>query len=342
MHVIMPVVKKRDLRFKILNDCFRNPYREYTIDDLVEECNKVLRRNNEQEVSKRTIQNDIEYLRGEPYYIELKKNFRSGHKALFRYADTDYSLPPFEIDDEERNKIQEAIYVLKQYEGEPQYDWARALLMQVEGEMLDEDTTPVVSFQANPDMKGLQHFEPLLKAIMAKHVLKLRYTPFEKKTITVNVYPYFLKQYNYRWYLIAQAVGFDKYAHYPLDRIEDFKEVAIPYQEAEEDFEEYFDDVVGITIPECEVQDIIIKVSKESMGFVLTKPLHLSQSIVEKKDDSVTIKINVKPNFELDALILSFGPNVEVLAPESYRDHISEKIKQMSEKYLNNAKNLHS
>ena len=330
----MPVIKNKEIRLKVLNDCLRNPYKEYTIDDLVEKCNKVLRDKKKQEVSKRTIQNDIEELQLEPYEIKLKKNFRSGHKVLYRYADTDYSLPLFDIDDEERNKIQEAIYVLKQYEGEPQYDWARALLMQVEGEMIDEDATPVVSFQTNQDLKGLQHFEPLLKAIMAKHVLKLRYTPFGKETLTVNIYPYFLKQYNYRWYLIAQAVGYDKYAHYPLDRIDDFTEIAIPYKEAEEDFEEYFDDVVGITIPECEAQDIIIKVSKESMGFVLTKPLHLSQRIVEKTDDSVTIKINVKPNFELDALILSFGPNVEVLAPESYRAYISEKIKQMNEKYL--------
>ena len=331
----MPVIKNKEIRFRVLNKCLRNPCREFTIDDLVEECNKVLRRKMKQEVSKRTIQNDIEELKLEPYNIELKKNFRSGHKALFRYADTDFDLPIFETDDEERNKIMEAIFVLKRHKGEPQYDWARALLMQVEGEMLDEDATPIVSFQANPDLQGLDHFEPLLRAIMAKHVLKLRYTPFEKKTITVNVYPYFLKQYNYRWYLIAKAVGYEKYAHYPLDRINDFKDVAIPYKEADEDFEEYFKDVVGITIPESEAQDIIIKVNKQSKGFVLTKPLHSSQEDIEKTEDYAIIKIKVKPNFELDALILSFGPNVEILAPESYRDHISEKIKQMYGHYLN-------
>ena len=335
----MPVDKHVFLRYQILNKCFRNPYREFTIDDLVEECNKVLRKKGELEVSKRTIQNDIEALKLEPYEIKLKKNFRSGHKVLYRYADTDFDLPLFETDDEERNKIMEAIFVLKRHKGEPQYDWARALLMQVEGEMLDEDATPIVSFQTNPDLQGLDHFEPLLRAIMAKHVLKLRYTPFEKKTITVNVYPYFLKQYNYRWYLIAKAVGYETYAHYPLDRINDFKDVAIPYKEAEEDFEEYFKDVVGITIPECEAQEIIIKVNKQSKGFVLTKPLHSSQEEIEKTEDYAIVKIKVKPNFELDALILSFGPNVEILAPESYRDHISEKIKQMYGQYLNNAEN---
>jgi hypothetical protein len=40
----MPVDKQVLLRYQVLNRCFRNRYREYTIDDLVDECNKALRR----------------------------------------------------------------------------------------------------------------------------------------------------------------------------------------------------------------------------------------------------------------------------------------------------------
>ena len=46
----------------VLNKCFRNPYREYTIDDLVKECNKALIKADKSEVSKRTIQKDISAL----------------------------------------------------------------------------------------------------------------------------------------------------------------------------------------------------------------------------------------------------------------------------------------
>lgn len=55
----MPVDKQVIERYRVLNECFRNPYRDYTIDDLVDECNKALRRLDKLEVSKRTIQNDI-------------------------------------------------------------------------------------------------------------------------------------------------------------------------------------------------------------------------------------------------------------------------------------------
>lgn len=58
----MPVDKQVIIRYQALNRCFRNPYREFTIDDLVEECNKALRRADKPDVSKRTVQNDINIL----------------------------------------------------------------------------------------------------------------------------------------------------------------------------------------------------------------------------------------------------------------------------------------
>ena len=35
----MPVDKQVLLRYQVLNRCFRNRYRDFTIDELVEECN---------------------------------------------------------------------------------------------------------------------------------------------------------------------------------------------------------------------------------------------------------------------------------------------------------------
>lgn len=340
----MPVDKQVLLRYQVLNECFRNKYRDYTIDDLVDECSKAMREKLDimDGVSKRTIQNDIANLEMPPYNIRLDENLKSGRKRLFRYLNTDDTLHLFRMNDEERHKVQDAIRVLNDYEGEPLYDWARMFLMQVEGGMFDEDTSSIVSFQSNPDLKGLSHFGKLLQAIISKRVLKMRYTPFGKDTITVKIHPYHLKQYNDRWYLIGFVEGYHTYGHYPLDRIEDFEEIAVKYQEPEEDFEGYFDDVVGVTVPQGDSQDIIIKVYKESMGFFTTKPLHLSQRLIEKSNDYMIISINLKTNYELDSKILSFGPNVEVLSPESYRNHISDKIRAMNEKYLNDAENLHT
>lgn len=333
----MPVDKQVLLRYQVLNDCFRNPYREYDIDDLVDACSEAMRRKLDMTagVSKRTVQNDIANLQLPPYSIRLDGTFYRGKKRLYRYTDTNYSLPMYRMNDGERNKIQDAIYVLKDFEGEPLYDWARTVLMQVEGGLLNETTKSVVSFQTNPDLKGLNLFNELLQAILSKRVLKITYAPFGKDSYQERIYPYHLKQYNDRWYLIAQAVGYDTFAHYALDRIESFEEIQMKYKEANVDFEEYFDDVIGVTVPEGEPEDIIIKVAKKRYNYIKTKPLHMSQRVVEEGDDYAVVSINVKVNNELEAQLLSFGSDVEVLKPASFRTRISEKIQLMNHKYNN-------
>ena len=337
----MPVDKQVLLRYQILNKCFRNRYREYTIDDLVDECNKALRKIDKPDVSKRTIQNDINTLETD-YHIILNEKLRQGRKRLYRYSDTNYSMPLYRMNDEERNKIEDAIYVLRQFDGEPLYDWVRTILMQIEGGLFDEETSPVVSFQSNLDLRGLEHFGKLLQAILTKRVLKLRYTPYGKTQLTATIYPYFLKEYNDRWYLIAQVKGYDSYAHYALDRIDDFEEVAIPYKEPDIEFEDYFDEVIGVTVPNHDSEDIILRICKPRFDYIRTKPLHLSQRIVEENDYFAVVAINVKVNKELEALILSLGNDIEVLAPEFFREQVANKIRSMNQKYLSDAENLHT
>ena len=329
----MPVDKQVLLRYQVLNKCFRNRYREYTIDDLVDECNKALRKIDKPDVSKRTIQNDINILEAD-YGIELDEKLKQGKKRLYRYVDTNYSIPLFRINDEERHKLQDAIRVLEYFEGDPMYDWARTLLMQIEGGLFTDESTPVVSFQSNPDLKGIDLFGKLLQAILKKRVLKIEYAPFGKDSYSERIYPYYLKQFNDRWYLIAQAVGYDTYAHYALDRIESFEELSLKYKEAEIDFEDYFDDVIGVTVPErLEPVDVVLRVSNNRYNYIKTKPLHLSQRVVSEERNHTTISINVKINNELIALLLSFGPDVEVISPTVLKEEMKKKISAMCYNY---------
>ena len=291
----MPVDKQVLLRYQVLNKCFRSRYREYTIEDLLDECNKALRSQDKPEVSKRTIQNDITTLETD-YGIRLQENLKRGRQRLYRYYDLDYSLPLIRINDEERNKIQAAIDVLEDFEGEPLYDWTRSFLMQVESGLLNDSPSPLVTFQSNPDLKGISHFPNLLQAIRTKRVLKLRYTPYGKDTQTITIYPYHLKQFNDRWYLIAQAKGYETFAHYALDRIDSYEEVALPYKDSDVDFSEYFDDVIGVTVPDVDAEDIVIKVTGKRFNYIRTKPLHLSQRIIEEAEGYAVISINVKVN----------------------------------------------
>ena len=110
----MPNVKHVDIRHQVLNRCFRDPFKEYTIDDLVDECNKAMRRIGKADVSKRTILYDIATLETD-YGIRLDENLYRGRKRVYRYYDMSYSLQKFQMDDSDRNKILAAINVLENY-----------------------------------------------------------------------------------------------------------------------------------------------------------------------------------------------------------------------------------
>ena len=109
------------------------------------------------------------------------------------------------------------------------------------------------------------------------------------------------------------------------------------------DFEEYFDDVIGVTVPErIEPVDVVMRVSNNRFNYIKTKPLHLSQKIVSEEKGHTTISINVKITKELIALIHSFGPDIEVLSPPSLRAEITKNIRALNFIYRIDEENLHS
>ena len=71
--------------------------------------------------------------------------------------------------------------------------------------------------------------------------------------------------------------------------------------------------------------------SENRFPYVETKPLHDSQRIIDHKNRIV--EINVIPNKELLAMILSFGNDVEVLSPQFVRDEIRAIIEDSLHKY---------
>lgn len=94
------------------------------------------------------------------------------------------------------------------------------------------------------------------------------------------------------------------------------------------------DDVVGVTIPKEEVKKevIVLRFSKKQFPYVVSKPLLHTQQILDM--DEYILSIQVRPTYELIGQILSFGSDVEVLSPESYRQEIKRILEDSFNKYV--------
>ena len=115
------------------------------------------------------------------------------------------------------------------------------------------------------------------------------------------------------------------------DRIEDLEQLHKDYIETEINFEHYFDNIIGVTLLDLKKEKIKLRFTPQRFPYVMTKSIHSSQKIVDI--DNGIIEVCVIPNKELEALILSFGCDVEVLSPDSYREYIAKKILQANQMY---------
>ena len=326
----MPVIKQKLIRHQALDSCFRNRSKRYYIEDLLEACNRALVRYDCTPVSLRTIKYDINEFEA-LYHVDIEHIRDAYGRVYYRYEDPNFSIRQLPLTEEELSLLKDTILMLGRFKGLPQFNWVEELLAKMEVEMhQSEHAVNVISFEANQYVVGLEYLEPLFNYIISHQAIELTYQPFGKEIIHWTLSPYYIKQFNNRWFLLA-ADEHNQIMNIALDRIVSIDMSDATYQPTDIDFEEYFDDVIGVSIPQEPIERVQLRFSPQRLPYVLSKPLHHSQKIKDREQG--IIEINVIPNRELMALLLEFGDDVEVLQPEILRQQIAAKIAKMHELY---------
>lgn len=332
----MSTNKQAIIRYQTLDKCFRNFGRKYAIEDLLMECNKAIYEftGKEEGIKKRQLYDDIRFMESEQgWSIELKK-VKEGRKVYYRYEDFNFSISNKPLNETEAIQLKEALMTLSRFKGMPQYDWIDELGTRLDAEFkLNDNSEKVMSFEENEYLEGKTFISDLYNAITYKKVVAIEYKNF--KSENSNLYelsPYHLKQYNKRWFLFGKSPNFEILTNLALDRIISVKEIDKKFEETDIDFEEYFEDIVGVSIPDTKIEIIKIKITENLVPYIKTKPIHPSQAY-KFENNMHRIVIKVIPNYELESLILSYGENLQVLEPLSFVEKIKIRIEKMKNNY---------
>jgi predicted DNA-binding transcriptional regulator YafY len=295
----MATNKNALVRYKILDKCFRNTGRRYFIDDLIDECNKALSNIDSEStgISRRQIFEDISFMESEEgWSIELDKS-RDGRKVYYRYNDTSFSINNMPLNEVEVNQLKSAIDILSQFKGMPQFEWMHELVPKLQQGTVAEEKKTIMEFDNNQYLKGIEHLGPLYNAILYKKALTISYQPFESdQPYDVTLHPYYLKQYNNRWFLFGYNPDKSKYDwNLALDRIASVAETKGKYQKNTEiNWSEYFEDIIGVTKPiTLEVETVILNFSERSAKYIESKPLHGSQKSKWIAEDTLEVSLEV-------------------------------------------------
>ncbi|MCA6379444.1 MAG: WYL domain-containing protein [Cytophagales bacterium] len=334
----MPLNRNALVRFRTIDNCLRNRQRRWTLEALIEACSEALYEYEgiDKGVSRRSVQMDLQLMRSDKLgynapIIVLEKKY-------YTYEDPDYSITNIPLTNQDLGKLTEVVEILRQFKGFSHFQELSGMVQRLENKIYSAKTKqePVIDFEKNENLKGLEYIETLYQSIIQKKAIEMCYQSFKAKSANeFTFHPYYLKEYRNRWFVLGVKNRNSSVLTLALDRIASIKESIVKYI-ATKDFNvnEYFQQVIGVTVEaNGRAEEVVLFADRETAPYILTKPIHQSQIILDTQPNGVTFSIRVQLNFELEREILGFGDRVKVLAPEKLKRRIKEKFEQALDLY---------
>lgn len=338
----MPLNRSQLIRISTIDRCLQNHFRDWTLTDLIDACSDALYEYEGRDtlVSRRTMQNDL----------ALMRNGSLGYEApivvydnkYYKYSDPDFSITRLPLGEEGLDAIHSAIDILRQLQGFPQLESSIETISKLNEQISREigNSAPAMDMERVEGYTGSRHIGAIYDAVRNQQVIEIEYQSFKaRQPEALVVYPYLLKEFRNRWFLIAQKTTnrAPQVNIFALDRIHSVKIDRHHLFKPCTDFDpaHFFDDTVGVTrMLGDKPHRVVLKVDGDQAPYVETKPFHSSQKVEQRfHDRSIQLSLKVVINNELERLILGFGHHVEVIAPPTLRERIAYSLKHAAEKY---------
>ncbi|MCB0760581.1 MAG: WYL domain-containing protein [Flavobacteriales bacterium] len=320
------------IRYRTIDKCLQNPFRKWTLGDLIDECSNALYEyeGREIEVSRRTVQLDIQTMRSDK--LGYNAPIVVYDKKYYKYEDPDFSITDIPLNESDMQVLSESVEMLKQFKDFSLFSELGGIIQRLEDRIYTEKNQQpsIIHFDKNEQLIGLEHLDVLYQAILKKVVLHVRYKSFTSAQSKVfTVHPLLLKEYNNRWFLICRTEESSSILNLALDRIKSFEpDPQADYIDEPFDGDIFYKHTIGVTVRGLkDVMKVRLHFDPLNAPYVRTKPLHHTQKILKSLEDgSIIVELQVHQNFELERLILGFGESVQVIKPPSLRRRILDRL----------------
>ncbi len=336
----MPANKNALIRYKTIDNCLRNKYRRWTLEDLVEACSDALydMEGIRKGVSVRTVQGDIQMMRSDK--LGYNAPIEVYEHKYYRYADAGFSIMQMPMSENDYEVMQEAVDMLRELEDFEQF----REMSDVVGRLRDKlsisrgNNRPVIHFDSVPNLVGLRLLNPLYNYISSRRAIRVVYQSFSaRRPMEFVMFPYLLKEFRNRWFLFGSRDRDMRLFSLALDRIVSVEASDEEYRENKDfEAEHFFDDVIGVTKDVGDkAVDVVFWSSASQSKYIRTKPLHASQRLLSEsvEDRSCVFSIHVVENAEMYSVFMSYGSGVEILEPSGVREKMGEMLRLAAGRY---------
>jgi predicted DNA-binding transcriptional regulator YafY len=331
----MPLNRDAFTRYRLLDERLRKKPHP-TLENLIEHVSENL----DKPVSRRTVQLDIQEMRySQALKFEAPIIFdRAAHS--YYYSDATYSINNLPVTADDLHGLEFAISLLDQFKELPAIkefeESIQKIAETVRFNKQSRGEDKIIQFDKPNSYRGIEYFEPLVKAIREKRRVKLQYRKFDDEAVKEHlIEPYVLRESRGRFYLLGNVIEgkSEKVKTYAFDRFVDMQVTDKTFDGKAFDSDKYFQNVYGITEGAGKAETVILSFTPVQEKYIQSQPLHHSQQIIKETKTECRVSLQVMVNHELVSQLLSYGANVKVLKPQSLAQKIKDELKNSLVQY---------
>ena len=190
-----------------------------------------------------------------------------------------------------------------------------------------------IEFENKATIETIPNFKTILEAIQQQIPINFKhYSFYHLKEEEYTLKPYFLKQYQNRWYVIGETEK--GYRTFGIDRIENITIGTKKFKAKTEEAKDKFSHVIGLNYMDHKMEKIQLSFHISQKPYIVSLPLHHSQKEINSdNENSFDIELFIHPNFEFRQQVLKYGSLVKVVEPKWLAEEIKEELRKGFEGY---------
>ena len=291
----------------------------------------------EMEVSTKSIQRDIEFMRDR---MDLPVEY-DGRKFGYYYNGEVSSFPTLQITEGELVALLVAEKALQQYRGTHFEKPLLSAIRKMEESLPDTislnfaDWEQTISFQTRAEpIVDLKTFDVLAKATAKRQQLEILYRkPGQSQPETRLIDPHHLANINGEWFLFAWDHLRKDIRTFVPARIHSMKLTGRTFERNPKfSLEKRLRDSFGVHSAQGEFE-IVLRFKSAVADYVREKKWHDSQKLVELKDGGLELHLKLSSLSEVERWVLSWGGNATVLKPAE----LAKMVRASAESILKNS-----
>lgn len=283
------------------------------------------------EVSSRTIQRDIEYMR-DMYNAPIEFDT---YKNGYYYTEENFYIKSVPLSEGELFSVALFDQLLEQYRNTPLENDLRSVFKKIEMSLPNKITLDS-SFLQNqttfiPDQMGTinpENFSKIFSALKNRHVLDFEYRPLQKTTwMTRRINPLHAVCQKGNWYVMGFCHDKKDIRVFNFSRMQNVTESKEEF-DIPEDFnpDKYFDKEIGIWLSATKKYTVELLISAEIGTFALERSWNKNQKIEQREDGSVWVSFETTQLPEVKRWVLGQGKTVKVLGPDELIEQVKEEV----------------